>query len=193
MPRIAATTVREHRAAMEAALLDAAEELLLETGTLTIAQVAERVGLSRNGVYKYVHSNDDLIEAVAAQHLPRWSAAVTEAMEAADSPRAQVLGYVRANLAEAVGERHSWRVALSSASLSEPARARIAAEHAQVGALLRAALAGLEAPDADLMHRAIQGLLSAGLGALDAGEPLERVSEFTTAAVDRLLPPDPAA
>lgn len=188
MPRIAATTVREHRAAMEAALLDAAEELLLETGSLTIAQVADRVGLSRNGVYKYVRSADDLIEAVAARHLPRWSATVSEAVAAEGDPRAQVLAYVRSNLAEAVGERHSWRVALSSASLSEPARERIGAQHAQVGALLGTALRDLGADDADLLFRAIQGLLSAGLAALDSGESLERVEEFTVGAVDRLLP-----
>lgn len=99
-----------------------------------------------------------------------------------------MLAYVRANLGEAVGERHSWRVALSSASLSEAARARIGAEHAQVAALLGAALADLHAPDADLLHRAIQGLLSAGLAALDAGEPLDRVGDFITDAVARLLP-----
>lgn len=187
MPRISAQTVREHRAAMEAALLDAAEDLLLETGSLTIAQVADRVGLSRNGVYKYVRSGDELIEGVAARHLPRWSQTVSQAVAAATGPRERVLAYVRANLSEAVGERHSWRVALSSASLSDAARARIGAQHAQVGDLLRQALADLDAPDPDLLYGAIQGLLTAGLNALDAGEPLERVSRFTVGAVDRLL------
>ena len=177
MPRISAQTVREHRAAMEAALLDAAEDLLLETGSLTIAQVADRVGLSRNGVYKYVRSGDELIEGVAARHLPRWSETVSQAVAAATGPRERVLAYVR----------HSWRVALSSASLSDAARARIGAQHAQVGDLLRQALADVGVADADLLYGAIQGLLAAGLNALDAGEPLERVSRFTAGAVDRLL------
>ena len=39
---------------MEAALLDAAEDLLLETGSLTIAQVADRVGLSRKSIARRI-------------------------------------------------------------------------------------------------------------------------------------------
>ena len=48
MPRISQPTVAEHRAARVRALLDAAHDLLLETGEApSLSAVAERAGLAR--------------------------------------------------------------------------------------------------------------------------------------------------
>ncbi|WP_342371700.1 hypothetical protein PCC79_09760 [Propioniciclava soli] len=188
MPSITGPTVREHRASMESALIDASEELLLESGRLTVALVAQRVGLSRNGMYKYVNGPDDLIEAVATRHLPEWVGAVSSAVaEAGEDARARIRAYVRVNLEQAVGGRHAWRAALASASLSPQARARIAARHAEVESLVRAALDDLRVGDADLVRSAIGALLSAGVSALDRGEAPERIIAFTIDAVESVL------
>src|SRR5690606_19635538 len=54
MPRITAPTVAEHRKAQQRALLDAAREILAETGRPpTFTALAERAGMARPSVYEY--------------------------------------------------------------------------------------------------------------------------------------------
>ncbi|WP_406673984.1 helix-turn-helix domain-containing protein [Nonomuraea sp. N2-4H] len=71
MPRIQAPTVAEHRAAQRRALLDAAREILAETGRPpTLARVAERAGLARSSLYQYFRSSGDLLNAVVEDVFP---------------------------------------------------------------------------------------------------------------------------
>ena len=53
MPRITAPTVAEHHAKQRRALLDAARDLLAETGAEpSMAAVARRAGLARSSIYQ---------------------------------------------------------------------------------------------------------------------------------------------
>ncbi len=98
MPRIQAPTVAEHRAAQHRALLDAARQILAETGRPpTLARVAARAGLARPSLYQYFRSAEDLLNAVVQDVFPRWSARVTAAMDAATTPADRVLAYVLTN------------------------------------------------------------------------------------------------
>ena len=72
MPRISEPTVAEHRAVRERALLDAAHELLMETGKPpALAQVAQRVGMSRTSIYQYFASQSVLLRAMVGDVFPR--------------------------------------------------------------------------------------------------------------------------
>ena len=97
MPKIAAPTVAEHRAAQLRALLDAARELIREDGSgLTLAAVAARAGLARSSVYQYFRSREELLDAVVADVVPRWSARITAAVATAASPEDAIVAYADA-------------------------------------------------------------------------------------------------
>src|SRR5207253_7362858 len=88
MPRIEAPTVAEHRNRQRAALLRAAEELLVEEGyaALRFSAVARRAGLARSSVYEYFTSKDDLVAAVWEDVLPRWLEQIGQRMAHARRP-----------------------------------------------------------------------------------------------------------
>ncbi|MGO2741676.1 MAG: TetR family transcriptional regulator, partial [Cellulosimicrobium funkei] len=94
MPKIAAPTVAEHRAAQLRTLLDAARDLIREDGSgLTLAAVAARAGLARSSVYQYFRSREELLDAVVADVVPRWSARITAAVATAASPEDAIVAY----------------------------------------------------------------------------------------------------
>ena len=81
MPRIRAATVAEHRAVQRRLLLDAAREIVGETGRRpTLAAVAARVGLARPSVYEYFSSPDELLAALVEDITPRWAGRVNAEM-----------------------------------------------------------------------------------------------------------------
>lgn len=192
MPKINAPTVREHRSRMEAALADAAEEILREGGGLTVGAVAGRVGIARSSVYKYVGSVGELVEAVAARDFPRWVAAVRREVDAAPAPAERVLAYARANIAESVGGDHGWRVGLAHASLSGQARERIMALHRDLETMLGEAVrdAGVRHPD--LLQAAVQSLVDSAVRAIDAGKDPAAVTGFTLGAIASIVRDDAA-
>lgn len=99
MPRITQPTLAEHRAARERALLDAAHDLLVETGEApSLAEVAERVGLARTSVYQYFKSQRDLLYAMVQDVYPQWVERVATSMAAAPSLADQVMSYAVANV-----------------------------------------------------------------------------------------------
>lgn len=99
MPRISAATVVEHRARQRRAVLDAARELLAETGEgPSLAAVGQRAGLARSSVYAYFSSREDLLAAVVDEVLPAWGEQVVAAMAAATTPADEVWAYIRTNV-----------------------------------------------------------------------------------------------
>lgn len=191
MPKINAPTVREHRSRMEAALVDAAEEILREGAGLTVGAVARRVGIARSSVYKYVDSVDELIEAVVARDFPRWIAAVRHAVDAAHTPRERVLAYARANITEGASGDHRWRVGLARASLSPEALQRVMAMHGELEALLAEAVQELDAPHPDLLQPAVQSLVDTAIRAIDNGKPPTAVTDFTLTAITAITGASP--
>jgi AcrR family transcriptional regulator len=194
VPKINAPTVREHRSRMEAALVDAAEDILREGRGLTVGAVARRVGIARSSVYKYVESVDDLIEAVVARDFPRWLAAVRREVDAAPTAPERILAYARANIAEGSGRDHHWRVGLARASLSQEALGRLMALHGELEAVLGEAIGEMDVRYPDLLRAAVQSLVDTAIRAIDAGTDPAAVTDFSLraiAAVVRDTPPRP--
>jgi AcrR family transcriptional regulator len=65
MPRISATTVAEHTAQQEAAVLAAAARLFTECtpSNVTLADIAAEAGLARNSIYRYFPDKAHLVAA----------------------------------------------------------------------------------------------------------------------------------
>lgn len=179
MPRIAAASVREHRAQMQAKLIDAAERILQSGGTLTAGEVASSAGIARNSLYRYVESVDDLRILVLNRHLPEWGGLMADALAGVDTPRDKAIAYVEATLREAAPGGAAWvmRMAHSIASGSAPGGP------AEVPDVLREQVEAAGVRDVDLVVRIVEGILHAGFERLDAGdEPAEVVAGCCGAA-----------
>ncbi|GGC05568.1 TetR/AcrR family transcriptional regulator [Cellulomonas carbonis] len=131
MPRITAPTVAEHRAQQRAAVLRAAEEIVVEQGrdALTIAAVAARTGLARPSVYAYVRSVDDLLVALVRAGFERWAAALERHTADATDPRALVVAWFEAAAASAAAGDHRLAAALGGVSLPDEVRGELLDGH----------------------------------------------------------------
>lgn len=104
MPRIKAATIAEHRQRQRRAVLDAARDLLAETGRApSLAEVAQRAGLARSSLYEYVSSREGLLEAVVADIFPSWTERIHAAIADAPTPGGRVWAYVESNVAFLTG------------------------------------------------------------------------------------------
>lgn len=190
MPRIAAATVAEHRAQVEAALVDAAERLLRAEEPLTAAAVTRAAGIARNSIYRYVDSIDDLRHLVVARHLPDWVAAVTREVHRAEGPAARIRAFVSANITQAARSGHGWLMGVARDAPPRAGReAAVDDAHAGMRTVLTGAWAQLvPQPDRAAVAAALtQGLLDAAFRELDAGRPVDVVLAVSGQAVDGLL------
>lgn len=191
MPRIDAPTVAEHRARQQAALVEAAEELLRDGGwgALGFDALGRAAGLARSSVYEYFGARDDVALAVCERAFPRWRERVGAAVAAAgDDPLAQVTAYVTAQLDMVVAGEHRIARELARAPLEAATRARIGALHHGWLDLLDAPLAALGVAAPRRVAALVQGVVEAATRQLEAA-PSERDAivaaavAFTTAAV----------
>lgn len=120
MPRISEPTVAEHRAARERALLDAAHELLMETGEApALSRVAERAGLARTSIYQYFASKQELLQAMVQDVYPRWTQRISSAMEAAPTEADRIMAYAVANVSLVAEGAHAVGSALAALAPGE--------------------------------------------------------------------------
>lgn len=165
MPKISAPTVGEHRAAQQAALIAAGEELLLRDGLagVTPRSVCERAGLSRSSFYVYFPSRDDLLAAIAVSAMRQWNAEIEAALAGADSAAAQLRVFVETSMTMAGDGRHGIAGALRDAELKPSRMENLMVIHAElVGPLVGILeLMGLERAE----YRALlaQGAVGAGI------------------------------
>ena len=186
MPRISAATVVEHRARQRAALLHAAEELLISEGYdgFTFAAVAKRAGLARSSVYEYFTSVDDLVAALVEEVLPRWLTRLAEQMGRARTPRTRLIAYVRAQLEMVVDGIHQLAVVLGRVPLSSEARARIAAVHARFAPNVDKVLADLGYRDPPSGAAFVQAVVNEATRQLHrGGEPDATIRSAVTFAL----------
>lgn len=151
MPRIKAATVAEHREQQRRALLDAARDLLTETGEApSLAAVGARAGLARSSVYEYVRSREGLLEAVVADIFPTWTERIGAAIADASSPGAKVWAYVESNVDFFTGAEQ--RVARALGAVVDPAvlHGPLQEFHRSLQGPLRDALRDLGEPDPDV-------------------------------------------
>lgn len=185
MPKISAATVAEHRARQRAVLVSAARELLVAGGyeAVSFSALAERAGLARPSVYSYFESKDDIVLAVCEASMPGWLARITQAMTRARSPRSKLIAFVRAQLEAAAAGEHQVAVAVEHAPLSPQTRARIAELHETLAPRVCDVIAALGHRRPEILADLVQGVVSAGVGRIDAGEPPTRVIRAATGLV----------
>ncbi|MCA0295799.1 MAG: TetR/AcrR family transcriptional regulator [Actinobacteria bacterium] len=191
MPRIEAATVAEHRAQVQARLVDAAEALLRERVPLTAGAVSTAAGIARNSIYRYVDSVEDLRALVVARYLPAWVAAVETAMDGAGTPADRVVTWVRSNLTVAAGSGHGWLMeATRSAPSSVPDDGLVDRAHTGMRDTLTDAWRDLLGDEPDQVAIAValtMGVLEAGFRRLDAGSPVDLVVDLAGRAARGLV------
>ncbi len=160
MPRINAATVAEHRALQRRAVLDAARDLLADTGQApSLAEVGKRAGLARSSVYEYARSRDDLMAAVVADVFPGWADRIRTAIAQAPTPAEKVWAYVESNVAFFSGSEQ--RVARALGSVVDPAilHGPMQEFHTALQEPLREALRDLGDPAPDAVADLVDAML----------------------------------
>lgn len=185
MPRITAPTVREHHALVKTRLIDAAEEILHASGpqALTASQVAQRTGIARNSIYRYVPTVNDLLRLVIERRLKPWRQHVKAAVENIADPIEWLVIWTQANLIEAANSGHSWLMTIAT---SAPTAAAKQQAHREVEDEVEAAVARLGSHTTALHVAMVQGLLNAGFRRLAAGESSAIITPPTCAAMRTL-------
>lgn len=170
----------ENREKTLSAITDAAEELLRHGGNdaLTAGAVAEKVGLARNSLYRYVDSMDELRGRVVMRLLPTYLDRIETAVATADTPEAKLAAYVGANLSIA---NHGWMMELAQ-GLPPEAEAQVSDIHTQLIDAMSALLAPFGPTNPRLAGELIQGIISAGFAALDHGADLEQTIDYCSRA-----------
>lgn len=162
MPRITAPTVAQHRAARERALLDAAHELLTETGEApSLSRVAERAGLGRTTMYQYFASRQELLRAMVRDVFPRWTARISDAMDRAPTEADRLMAYAVANVSLVAEGAHAVGSALAALAPGEELDEQAARMHREVQEPLVRTLERLEvdapAEVAELVNAVVHG------------------------------------
>jgi AcrR family transcriptional regulator len=169
--------VAEHRANVQARLVDAAELILrFDPGhQLTAGAVTAAAGIARNSIYRYVDSVEDLRALVVDRYLPDWFDAVSAAMTAADTPVQRVVAWAEANLRQAAATGHGWLMEAARALTPSPTMDETVVQaHRGMRDSLADAWQELFGVDQDKMLIATAltvGILDAGFRQLDAGRP----------------------
>lgn len=192
MPRINAATVAEHRALQRRAVLDAARDLLAETGLApSLAEVGKRAGLARSSVYEYARSREDLMAAVVADVFPSWTERIRTAIDAARTPGEKVWAYVTANLAFFAGSEQ--QVARALGAVVDPAilQGPMQAFHQALQEPLRQALKDHGEPDVDAVADLVDAMLLSASQEIRTAQRTIGPDEHTTALAPlrRLLAP----
>lgn len=193
MPRITEPTVKEHHEMRRRRLIDAAEELLRAnpSDTLTAAAVAERAGIARNSIYRYVDSVDELYAMVVLRHMPAWKSAVEGELGQLSDPMERIHGWVRANLQQAQGSGHGWlRRVARMRPLADSAKESLAGVHRELSDVPVRALRELQVQHPATLGSLMSTILDGGFARLDAGDALEDVERFVIAAVTAIITED---
>jgi AcrR family transcriptional regulator len=193
MPKIDAPTVAEHRAQVQARLIDAAESILREgpSQPLTAAAVSAQAGIARNSIYRYVDSVDDLRELVVRRYLPDWLEAVDAEMAEAVSPEDQIVTWVEANLQQAADTGHGWLMGMAQSMPSNPSiDTTIEKAHGVMRESIANAwreLLGHDEVKTQVAAALTSGLLNAGFRELAADLPAEVVISMARSATVGLV------
>lgn len=188
MPRIAAATVAEHREQRRDALLEAAAASLRESGTVTMAAVAKRAGLSRSAVYEYYSSAADLIADVVVDEMTLWIDHLADAVGSIEDPRERLEAWMRAALAYVADGRHALVRAAGDASLPPVRRAQVQSLHRELASPVHSALRELGIADADRITSYIWGIVESATRRIESGRPscdeVDAAIAFALAGVD---------
>lgn len=186
MPRITAATLHEHRELMLAKLIDVSAQILRSGEGLTAGGVTQSIGVSRNSLYRYVDSVDDLKVLVLNQHLPRWTGAVAAALAAAGTPREQVIAYVRTNLELGGPGGEAWLMRMVD-GITAQARRELAGLHQDLARMLSSAVAATGSSHPELLEQIVTGIVQAGFARFVARDDPDEVIEGCVRATRGVL------
>lgn len=188
VPRIVAPTLAEHREQRRDALLEAASQMMRESGAITMAAVAERTGLSRSAVYEYYRSSADLIADVVVDEMAAWIDHTADALEQVTDPRDRIITWVNTSLDYIADGRHALVRAAGDVSLPPVRRAQVQAMHHELAAPVVGALSELSVARPHQLVAYIWGAVEAAARHIEAGRPaddeLEAVTRFVLAGID---------
>ena len=191
MPRISAPTLAEHREQRRDALVEAAAGVMRESGTVTMAAVAARTGLSRSAVYEYYRSAADLIADVVVDELTAWIDHLAEVVRDIEDPGERLEAWIRASLAYVADGRHALVRAAGDATLPPVRRAQVQALHRELAAPVHSALVDLGATDADRIASYIWGVVETATRHIEAGrradDEVDPAIAFALAGVARRI------
>jgi AcrR family transcriptional regulator len=196
VPRISGPTIAAHVAQQEAAVVRAATELFAERGfaAVTMADIAERVGLARSSLYRYFPDKDHILLA----WLRRENAVLVERSRAiAESdaePQDRLRRWLRLQLDYLQEPDHQLFAAIASSlgDLEPEVLEAVVEEHRRLYATvepivadaLQVSAGGRSRRDPSLIAQLVVGLLRAASEALGRGVPVGRVRrELERAAV----------
>lgn len=165
MPKITQPTIREHRASVRAALIEAAGAIVTESGVAAVlpGSVTERAGVARSTFYKYFAVRDDVLAALAIQAMEEWDAEIAMIVAAAEPGRPRLRALVDATMAMTGDGKHDLAAALRDEPLSPTHREDLMALH---DALFRPVVDVLGELGVDEPRRTsylVQGVLGAGV------------------------------
>jgi AcrR family transcriptional regulator len=190
MPKISAPSVPEHREAQRAALIRAAEAILLAEGVAGVGprSVTERAGLARSSFYDYFPSKNELLVAVATKAFEQWRREI-EAELARWAPGTERLkAYIATTLRMAADGKHDLAAVLQQAELTPSRHEDIRALHDALFAPLAATLAELGLTDSHAWAALIEGTLNGALKLIDHGADHEAVAAAVQTFVLEGLP-----
>lgn len=167
MPAINAPTLAEHRALRRDALVEAAATVMRERGSVSMASVAEHVGLSRSAVYEYYRSAADLIADVLVDELAAWRDHLDDAVSREQTTAAQVHAWIDAVLAYVVDGRHALVRAAGRTALPAVRRAQVQAMHRDLLTPLVTAFG--DAPTAHRQAVLVWGVVESAITAIENG------------------------
>jgi AcrR family transcriptional regulator len=180
VPRIRAASIDEHKALIRNALLNAARDLIDETGTadISLGEVALAAGVGRTTFYDYFSDRDDVIASLVEEELPRVLADVIDSVPDA-LPIPERLAELASRTVEFVATDRVFGIILHRdvGRMSAEAQDRIAASHGELsGEMASLYMRGVErglfnAMPPILAGRLIQDTIMAGARVLiDAGD-----------------------
>jgi AcrR family transcriptional regulator len=188
MPKIVAQTLAEHREQRRDALLEAAASTLRESGTVTMATVAQRTGLSRSAVYEYYRSAADLIADVVVDELTLWIDHLAAAVDGIADPRERLAAWIRESLAYVADGRHALVRAAGDASLPPVRRAQVQSLHRELASPVYVALRELGITDAERIASYVWGVVESATRHIESGraadDEVDAAIAFALAGVD---------
>jgi AcrR family transcriptional regulator len=175
MPKIVGQTVAENRDLRQASLLNAAAEIAHEQGigAVTVAAVAERVGIARSSVYSYFASGADMIADILVDELITMAAHLKQATADATSEREAIELWVGAALRYIIEGRHTFVRAAANADLPPTRKAQVSGLHQAMAAPLMHALASHGEKDAVRLAQQIQSVIEVCVRRIEHGGDID--------------------
>lgn len=193
MPRIKADSVAEHVEQQRVAVLNAAIELFVERGyaEVGLADIAARVGLARNSLYRYVPDKSALLVEWYRRAIPETIGAWRAATAGDDPPAERLQRWAHAYLTWALSPQHRLVGPLTDlvGSLDDETRREVGELHRQMMGVVAEVVedAGVAPDEVGGVVDLLAGLVLGAARAEQGGSVDERVRRRLDAGVAAVL------